>query len=87
MNSLIFGLKYRWRDINVSLSTLLPDSYIFDQLFTTLDRWIRMTVLTAELVPERLSEVQKDANHAVMLARLRYQLQNVISMTSHQLTV
>ena len=87
MNLLTFELKHQWRDINVNLSTLLSGSYMFDQPFTTLDQWIRMTVLTVELASGRLSKVQKDADHAVMLARLRFQLQNVISMTSHQLTV
>ena len=87
MNLLIFRLKHWWRDIDVNLSTLLPGSHIFDQPFTTSDQWIRMTVLTVELVPGRLSKVQKDANHAVMPARLRYQLQNVISMTSYQVTI
>ena len=72
MSLLTFKPKHRWRDIDVDLSTSLPGSYMFNQPFTTSDRWTGMAVLTLELASRRLSEVQKDDNRAVMQVRLRY---------------
>ena len=78
-NSLISEHELQQMPLEHDLTASLPDSQTSAQHPTTLDQWMKVTVLPAAPAPGRQREVKGVDDHAVTLARLKYQPPNATS--------